>query len=295
MDIVLFREGRSAHVETRPAGDGAFAHLRIDERDMQARHEVGQGAGQVGPARRRPEHDQGPLGPSDERRRPVQGRAVGDGQVDRMRRHGRQVRARLGGDILRKFEMDRSEPLLLRNAKRLAHHRRDGERTGDLAGHLGQRSHGRDDVHHLEPRLLAAQDPLLTGDHHHGHGAEQSVSGAGGQVQGARPERREANSRPAGQPPVRRGHEGGGLLMARQHQFDRRAAQRLDEIKVFFSGDPEDLSHAFVLERRHHEFCAVHRPCSPGWTSTKSSNRGYRICSTRRLPPPPLQQARSRA
>ncbi len=40
MDIILFREGRSAHVEAGPAGDGALAHLRVDERDLQAPHEV---------------------------------------------------------------------------------------------------------------------------------------------------------------------------------------------------------------------------------------------------------------
>jgi hypothetical protein len=43
------------------------------------------------------------------------------------------------------------------------------------------------------------------------------------------------NARPAGQPPVGRGHEAGRLLVARDHQLDLRVAQRLDDVEVLFA------------------------------------------------------------
>ena len=44
-----------------------------------------------------------------------------------MRGHEGRLRI-LGGDILRQFQMNRSRPLLLSNAERLAHDRRDRRR-----------------------------------------------------------------------------------------------------------------------------------------------------------------------
>jgi hypothetical protein len=207
-----------------------------------------------------------------------------------MPRHRRQIGPRFGGDVLRKLEMDGSEPLLLRDAEGLPHHGGDRERARDLAGHLRQRSHSGDDVHHLEPSLFAAQHPLLAGDHHHRHGAEQRIGGAGGQVQGARPERREADAGPAGQAPVRRGHEGRGLLVARQHELDRGAPQRLDEVEVLLPGNPEDLSHPLVLERGDHELGAVHRTLRSGTARGAGAKQTFlalakdRICSPQSTP-----------
>jgi hypothetical protein len=34
MDVVALRQRRGAHVEVRPAGHGALAHLRIEERNL---------------------------------------------------------------------------------------------------------------------------------------------------------------------------------------------------------------------------------------------------------------------
>ncbi len=93
----------------------------------------------------------------------------------------------------------------------------------DLARQLGQRLHRRHDVDDLEARLPRRQDPLLAGDHDHGHRAQQRVGGAGREIQRTGPERGDAHAGLAGEPAVGRGHERGGLLMTGQHQFDRGA------------------------------------------------------------------------
>ena len=176
-----------------------------------------------------------------------------------MGRDGGHVRPRLVGDVLRQFEVNRPRPLLLRDPERLAHQRGNGRGRDDLTGHLGQRRHGRDDVHHLKARLLAAQDSFLAGDHHHRHGAEQRVSRAGREVQRAGAERGEADPSPAGQPSVGRRHERRRLLVAGQHQLDLGAAQGFDDVEILLTRNAEDLLDALVLERGDEEFGAVHR------------------------------------
>ena len=58
---------------------------------------------------------------------------------------------------------------------------------------------------------------------------------------------------------MRRRHERRGLLVTRQHELDRGAAQRLDHVEILFAGNTEDAPHALILERGDQEFCAVHR------------------------------------
>ncbi len=257
MDIVALGQRRGPHVERGPAGDRPFAHLRIEERDLHPLHERRQRIGEAGSARAGAEHDERPLGGEDQLRRAVERRARRDRRVDRMRRDRDHIRPRLVGDVLGKFEMDWAGPLLLRDPERLAHQRGNGRGRDDLAGHLGQGRHGRDDVHDLKAGLLAAEDSLLAGDHHHRHRAEQRVSRAGGQIERARPERREADPGPAGQAPVRRRHERRRLLVAGQHQPDLRTAQGFDDVEILFARDAEDLLDALVLERRDEELGAV--------------------------------------
>ena len=52
----------------------------------------------------------------------------------------------------------------------------------------------------------------------------------------------------AGQPPIGRGHEGRGLLVARQDQLDRGVAQAFHDIEVLLAGHAEDPVDALVLE-----------------------------------------------
>jgi len=58
-----------------------------------------------------------------------------------------------------------------------------------------------------------------------------------------------------------RGHEGGGLLVAGQDQFDLRTAQGFDEVEIFLAGNTEDAVDAFVLQCCDKEIRSLHRPC----------------------------------
>ena len=143
------------------------------------------------------DHDERSLGRQDhlgraiERRRDAPPAVRSDGAAPSARR---RISSR--GDILRQFQMDGPGPLLRRDAERIAHERRDAGRADDLPRHLGQRLHRGDDVDDLEPRLSAVMIGLLAGDHDHRHGAEMRIGGAGGEVQRARTERRDADARP---------------------------------------------------------------------------------------------------
>ena len=62
-----------------------------------------------------------------------------------------------------------------------------------------------------------------------------------GEVGGARPERGQRNARLAGKPPEGGGHEAGGLLVPRHHQFDGRLAQGIDEVQVLLACKAEPV------------------------------------------------------
>ena len=113
---------------------------------------------------------------------------------------------------------------------------------------LVKRLESADHVHDLEFGLPAAHDALLTREHDHGHGTEQSIGCSRRQVQRARTKRGDAHTGLAGQPPVSRGHEGRALLVAGQDQLDRRVAQAFHDIQVLLAGNPENPIDALVLE-----------------------------------------------
>ena len=248
MNIVALGERRRPHVQVRAAGDGALAHLRVEEGNADAADELRQGVGQPRPVRRGAQHQQRPLGGEDHRCSPVERGGRRNGNVDRVGGHGGKLGHFFGGNVFRQLKMNRARPLLLRHPEGVAHERGDRRRADDLVGHLGQGRHGRNDVDDLEACLFSADDPLLAGDHHHRHGTEQGIGGASGQVQGARPERRQANARLARQSAIGRGHEGGRLFVPGQHELDFRLPQGLDDIEVLFPGNAEDPFNALVFQ-----------------------------------------------
>jgi hypothetical protein len=65
---------------------------------------------------------------------------------------------------------------------------------------------------------------------------------------------------------MRRRPEGCRLFVAGQHEFDGRAPERIDEIKILLAGNPENLLHALALQGGYEQFSAVHRirPQNPG-------------------------------
>jgi hypothetical protein len=118
--------------------------------------------------------------------------------------------------------------------------------------------HGRDDVHYLKARLLAAQNALLARDHHHRHRTEQGISRTRGQVQCSGTQSREADAWLTGQASVRGRHESSRLLMPRYDQPDSGMAETLDHIEILFSGHTEDSVYALILKSGYEQFSTFH-------------------------------------
>jgi hypothetical protein len=106
---------------------------------------------------------------------------------------------------------------------------------------------------------LRLRTPFWPRDHDHRHRAELGISRTRRQIERAGPQRREADASLAGQPSVCGCHEGRRLFMAGHHQLDCRTAQRLDNVEIFFSGHPEDVIYALVLQCRYEQISPVHR------------------------------------
>ena len=157
----------------------------------------------------------------------------------------------LACDVLGELEVHRARTLLLREPKCLPDARRDRVRRHDGARVLRERTHHVDDVDDLEVPLLARSDRLLARDHEHRHPAELRVRRGGHEVGRPRPQRRETDARSPRQAAPGRGHEAGGLLVARDDQSDARRAQRLEEIEVLLARETEDVGHALRREGLH--------------------------------------------
>jgi hypothetical protein len=190
----------------------------------------------------------------------------GQGQLDGVRRHQRNVFAAFGGNVLGKLQVHGTRTLLLRDPKGFPDERRYHPRRDDLARQLGQRLHGRDDIHDLKARLPRGENSLLAGNHDYGHGTEKGVRRTGREIQRARPQGGDAHAGLAGEPAIGGGHEGRGLFMARQHQLDGGIADRLDDVEILLAGNTVDSLDALVLKRRHQQgrsFDHRHRLCRP--------------------------------
>jgi hypothetical protein len=68
----------------------------------------------------------------------------------------------------------------------LRHDGRNGRSADDLTRRLSERRHTGYDVYDLKPGLLAGQNPFLSGNEDHGHGAQQRVACAGREIECAR-------------------------------------------------------------------------------------------------------------
>ena len=62
------------------------------------------------------------------------------------------------------------------------------------------------------------------------------------------PERGQAHARPAGQPAVDVGHEGGRLLVPGGDEADGAVQQDVHDVDVLFARDAEDGLHALVFQ-----------------------------------------------
>ena len=256
VNVVALRQRSGAEIELGNAGHRALAHLGIEEGDLRAADEVGQGLHQPRPVAGGADHHQRTFGGEDHVYDAPDSRGRGDRPVHRMRRNQRS-RGLFRGDILGQFQMHGTGTFLGRDAEGVAHCRGNRVRRNDLPRQLGDRPHRADDVDQLEARLPRGLDRLLAGDHDHRHGAEIGVGRAGGEIQRAGAERRQADAGRSREPPLRGRHEGRGLFVARQHQLDLGMPQRLDHREVFLARQPEDALDTFVFQRRYQKVGAL--------------------------------------
>jgi hypothetical protein len=175
---------------------------------------------------------------------------VGGGAMPRAAVQRAQIgRGHLGLDVLGHRQVGGSRPLRLSEIEGLAHHLGDGLRTGHRVGPLGDRSEHvrqRDDLMGL---LVDPVQPDLGRYRHHGRRVRGGVGGPEQQVDGSRPQGREADPGPAGQAPVDVGHEGGGLLVVDEDEPDVRAVtDRLDDPGVLLTGQSEDHTDALGVQ-----------------------------------------------
>ena len=152
------------------------------------------------------------------------------------------------GDIFRQLQVGGAGALFLGQAEGLADAGGDAVAADYLFGELGERAHHVDHIDDLELPLFAGLDRLLAGDHDHGHGAQLGVGGGGHEVGGAGTQGGHTDTGLAGESTIGGGHKAGGLLVTGDHQFDFRAAQGLQQVQVFFTGNGEDMLHPFSFQ-----------------------------------------------
>ena len=184
-------------------------------------------------------------------------------------------------DVLGQLEVRRAGLLGGGDAERLAHRLGDHARVVEAGVPLGHGPQHLDGVDELVGGLLVhAGEAGLAGERHQRSVVEVRVADAGGEVAGARAERREADAGPAGEAPVGVGHEGRALLVPRGHEGDElRAVERLAEVERLLAGDAEDELDALVLQAVDEEVGGGARwsPAGAGgktesgrWSSTSS-------------------------
>ena len=160
VDVVALRQRRRAHVEVGAAGDGALAHLRVEERQARAAHEARQRLDQPRTVAAGADHDQRALGRKDHLGRAVEGGRMRDRALDRVDRHDRRVAGSTSSAATSSGSSRWTGPGRSSIATRKASRTMVGMLAGadDLPRHLGQRLHRGDDVDDLEPRLPGGHD-----------------------------------------------------------------------------------------------------------------------------------------
>ncbi len=178
----------------------------------------------------------------------------GDGASGRgtlMSRGDRSVRCCHHLDVLGYGEVDSARALGLRQLEGLADHLGHGRGGQDEISPLGHRREHRHQVDALVGLLVDPVQPDLGRQGHHRRAVGSRVGCPQQEVDGTRAECRRAHTRAPGQAAEDLGHERRRLLMADQDITDGRPGQRIGEVDVLLTGDPEHASDALVLKAAH--------------------------------------------
>jgi hypothetical protein len=98
----------------------------------------------------------------------------------------------------------------------------------------------------------------LAGDRDDGCAVHVCVRETGHQIARTGPEGGEAHPGAAGQATVDVRHEGGRLLVARQHELDVAVEERVHHVDIFFARNAVDGLDPLVLETTHQELRGLH-------------------------------------
>ena len=200
------------------------------------------------------------------------------------------------GDVLRHDDERGARPLGLRLLERLADHLGGGVAERDHVAPLRHRAVQRNEVYDLVRLLVEPVEPRLGHDGDEWVRVELGVRDPEDQVERARPERREADARLAGQCAVGVGHERRPAFVACGHEPDRGIGEGVDHVEVLLAGQSEDVLDPLVLETRHeqlrdgslgqgrHADSLALRRRTPRATVRRD---GHLACQTRRRSEPP--------
>src|ERR1700676_3122634 len=251
VDVVAFAQGSGAEIEVRRTPDSPFSHLCIEERDTDATNEVGKRRRKLRSICPGAKHQQRKLRGQNKVGCALDGSRRGNRNLHRVGRHQRDISRFFLGDVFGQFEMYGAGALFGRYAKCIPDEGRNTRRTHDLLGLFRERTHRRDDIDDLEPRLSALSNRFLTGDQHHRHAPKKSVSGARDEIERAWTERAERDPRLSRKSPIRGCHERCRLFMTGCDQLDGGLPKAFDDIEVLFTRYPIDSIDALVLESRN--------------------------------------------
>ena len=181
--------------------------------------------------------------------------------TERRRRLGNQrPRRRLKArDVFRQFDMHRSGFFRRRHPHRLAYDFRNRVRRPHRLRPFRHRIEHRHDVHHLVRLLVQAMGRTLSGKHQHGSAVHVGIRDPRNEIGRARPQGPETHRRIARQPAVDLRHEGGALLVPRQHEGDRlRRLEGNHEVGVFLSRYAEYVLDALVRKALDEQIRSLH-------------------------------------
>ena len=161
-------------------------------------------------------------------------------------------------NVLRKIDEADAGLFGFRLLERLADYFRNDLRLADLNTVLGDRVEQVHQVQVLMALLVHPRRRGLASYSNHRCVIHIGIRHTGDEVGSAGAERREADSRLAGEAAVDVCHEGGALLVARCDEAHLAVQQRIHHIDVFLSRDAEDVFHALVFETANEQLSSFH-------------------------------------
>ena len=162
-------------------------------------------------------------------------------------------------DVFGELDVTGARLFRARQTYGLPHDFRNVVRVQDGRGPLGDGREQLHDIHDLVGFLVQARGCALAGEDEQRGSIHVGVGHSGDQIGGAGAQGAQADGGIAGEAAVDFGHEGGALLVPRQHELDLLRFREGDhEIGVFFAGNAEHVLDSLVLETLDQEIRSLH-------------------------------------